>query len=244
MGTLGTVSLILASLAIGIGVGIGSGYAVWGRSDSNGSSTAHLNSDDLDPQSSGKEDKWIAAVADAPRTIMMDSEQAEGNRETYSYTISWDVMQSYGYKNMLFDKQFVFGRDPPDWDQTSLISGASRNEAAATLSRAALMDDDDINTAQLPYRFNFTLVRPVFVGDVEEFSATIQYLYTNNSSSSNSDLVEAEGSACGHAIVSGTGTVNGTVHTITTISYKCMHDQPDRLSEKGYRLREANGPEL
>jgi len=73
---------------------------------------------------------------------------------------------------------------------------------------------------------------------VEEFSATIQYLHTNNSCS-NLDLVGTEGSpvAYGDAIVSGMGTVNGTVSTITKIAYKCMLNQPDRLSEKGYIVR-------
>ena len=87
------------------------------------------------------------------------------------------------------------------------------------------------------HKFDFLLVRPVFVGDVEEFSATIQYLHTNNSCS-NLDLAEAEGSpvACGDAIVSGMGIVNGIVSTITTIAYKCMLNQPDRLSQKGYTV--------
>jgi len=185
-------------------------------------------------------DKWMEEVAGMPRTIMIDAAQAGGNRETYSYTIYWGVMQSYEYKNMMFDKQFVFDREAPEWDQSSLISGASRNEAYATLSRAALMKDGQINTDQLPYRFDYLLIKPVFVGDVEEFSATIQYLHTNNSCS-NLDLVEAvtEGSpvAYGDAIVSGKGTVNGTVSTISTIAYKCMLNQPDRLREKGYTVR-------
>ena len=225
MEAVGVIILFFVSLAIGIGVGIGSGYAIWGR---NNTGDSH----------SGKEDKWMSAVADAPKTIMMDFDagRSEGN---YTYTIDWGEMQSYRYKNLLFDKDYAFDRDPPDWDQTLLISGAARNEAAATLSRAALMNADDVNTAQLPYRFNFTLVRPVFVGDVEVFSATIEYI----SSSSSSDPDNAEGSPCGDAIVSGIGTVNGTVYTITTISYKCMHGQPDRLSEKGYSLRET-GREL
>ena len=205
MKTIGIIGLVTVAITIGLGAGIGSGYAIWGRDKSNS------NEDE--------DDKWVNLVADAPKTVVTTSTISDNE-----FTIVWDEMQSYKYKNLLLNKNIVYNRDPPDWNQTSLISGASRNEVAATLSRAALMVDDAFNTAQLPYKFNFTLIRPVFVGYEEVFVAKVEY---NN----------ATNNQCGDAKVTGAGTVNGTVHTLSTIFYKCMYGQAERLLEKGYDLR-------
>ncbi len=208
MKPIGIIGLVAAAVAIGVGAGIGCGYAIWGRNKY-------------------EDDKWVDLVADAPKTVVADAPKTDVTTFTLSdneFTIVWDEMQSYKYKNLLLNKSLVYDRDPPDWNQTSLISGASRNEVAATLSRAALMVDDAFNTAQLPYKFNFTLIRPVFVGYEEVFVAKVEY---NN----------ATNNQCGDAKVTGVGTVNGTVHTLSTIFYKCMYGQAERLLEKGYDLR-------
>jgi len=203
MRPIGIICLVTVAIAIGIGAGIGCGYAIWGRDKSN----------------SNEDDKWVDLVADAPKTVVTTTTMSDNE-----FTIVWNDMQSYKYKNLLLNKNIVYDRDPPDWNQTSLISGASRNEVAATLSRAALMVDDATNTAQLPYKFNFTLIRPVFAGSEEAFVAKVEYDYATNNQ-------------CGDAKVTGVGTVNGTVHTLSTILYKCMYGQAERLLEKGYDLR-------
>ena len=93
----------------------------------------------------------------------------ETDKGHHTYWVAWDALQSYQFKHILFNKGCQHSRDSPNWEQSKLMSSASCNEAIAMMSCAAINKSDPMNTAQLPYKFNFALVKPVFIEDIEAF---------------------------------------------------------------------------
>jgi len=215
--------------------GLGGGYTIWGGANIQKTCSEFGTLHCLEPTNTELTKTAVTrssssynnfAPGDEVKRSSIEDWEISDVEDGHGFSVSWNILQSYQYKNVLFEKACKYERDPPDWSQSTLMSGASRNEAVAMMSRAALMKSDPINTAQLPYKFDFTLVKPVFIGDVELFTFDVTY------------KDDEKNSACGDAIVTGTGRVDGKIYTVSTIKYRCMFDKKRRLVEQGFTLSE------
>lgn len=141
-----------------------------------------------------------------------------GDCSQQAYEVHYKELQSYGYKNALFAKEYSFDRPAPKWVQSNLISGASRNEAVATIARSVLMHlDKTQHTNQLPTHFDIRLHRPAHVGDIEVCTFSVEFVGV-------------------HAKVLMVGSINGINSSSAEIGYKHMTDIA-ALQNKGYSVR-------